>query len=461
MSKLALSTVLLVTLATHQGTNALAQIGPRCGDWLPLIGPDGLGLDGNVRAMTTFDAGDGPMLYVGGDFLTAGGQRSPYLARWDGERWHAVPGLVGPASELDAYVNALRVWDDGAGPALYVGGAFTMAAGLQANHIARFDGVEWSAMAGPDDIGANDRVNDLHAHDDGSGEALYASGAFTEMGGVPANRVARWNGAAWSAVGDGGDINTTVNGLETSQGHLHAALTYQSSGARRVPGVARWDGDTWSRLSGPDETYWTEQIWPLTAWNDGSGERLYAGGYFTMSRSGDVFASGFAWWDGGRWDGVGISPPIATQVADILPFDDGDGEELYISGRYRSETGRLLAVGRIVDGRGQDLQNAPDPFGRVLGVFDAGDGPALHVGGDFPRLFRLPGDPQPGYIARWRPRPSCAADLNDDCALDLFDFLEFQTLFDAGDPRADFDGDGSLTIFDFLAFQNAFDAGCA
>ncbi|MEQ9096167.1 MAG: GC-type dockerin domain-anchored protein [Phycisphaerales bacterium] len=54
----------------------------------------------------------------------------------------------------------------------------------------------------------------------------------------------------------------------------------------------------------------------------------------------------------------------------------------------------------------------------------------------------------------------CAADLDGDGVLTLFDFLRFQNLFDSGDPRADFDGDGSLTIFDFLAFQNAFDAGC-
>ncbi|MEQ8317845.1 MAG: GC-type dockerin domain-anchored protein [Phycisphaerales bacterium] len=54
----------------------------------------------------------------------------------------------------------------------------------------------------------------------------------------------------------------------------------------------------------------------------------------------------------------------------------------------------------------------------------------------------------------------CQADLDGNCLLELFDFLAFQNLFDAGDPAADFDGDGSLTIFDFLAFQNAFDMGC-
>jgi hypothetical protein len=54
----------------------------------------------------------------------------------------------------------------------------------------------------------------------------------------------------------------------------------------------------------------------------------------------------------------------------------------------------------------------------------------------------------------------CPADLDEDGALTIFDFLAFQTLFDAGDLRADFDGDGELSIFDFLVFQNAFDAGC-
>jgi len=54
----------------------------------------------------------------------------------------------------------------------------------------------------------------------------------------------------------------------------------------------------------------------------------------------------------------------------------------------------------------------------------------------------------------------CPADLDGDGELTLFDFLQFQNLFDAGDLTADFDGDGELTLFDFLAFQNQFDAGC-
>jgi hypothetical protein len=56
---------------------------------------------------------------------------------------------------------------------------------------------------------------------------------------------------------------------------------------------------------------------------------------------------------------------------------------------------------------------------------------------------------------------SCPADLDRSGSLDIFDFLEFQTLFDAGDPSADwFCYDGRLDVFDFLAFFNAFEIGC-
>ncbi|MEQ8316807.1 MAG: GC-type dockerin domain-anchored protein [Phycisphaerales bacterium] len=54
----------------------------------------------------------------------------------------------------------------------------------------------------------------------------------------------------------------------------------------------------------------------------------------------------------------------------------------------------------------------------------------------------------------------CLPDIDRSGVLDLFDFLEFQRLFSAGDVRGDFDGDGSLTVYDFVAFQNAFQAGC-
>jgi len=54
----------------------------------------------------------------------------------------------------------------------------------------------------------------------------------------------------------------------------------------------------------------------------------------------------------------------------------------------------------------------------------------------------------------------CAADMDSDGQLTLFDFLEFQSAWDAQTQAGDFDHNGVFDLFDFLAFSNAFDAGC-
>lgn len=57
-------------------------------------------------------------------------------------------------------------------------------------------------------------------------------------------------------------------------------------------------------------------------------------------------------------------------------------------------------------------------------------------------------------------RAACEADIDGNGELDVFDFLEFQNLFIAGDGRADCDENGRLDIFDFLCFTNLFAGGC-
>jgi len=50
-------------------------------------------------------------------------------------------------------------------------------------------------------------------------------------------------------------------------------------------------------------------------------------------------------------------------------------------------------------------------------------------------------------------------DFNNDGALNLFDFLAFQTAFGESSLDADYSGDCRLNLFDFLAFQTAFGRG--
>jgi hypothetical protein len=55
---------------------------------------------------------------------------------------------------------------------------------------------------------------------------------------------------------------------------------------------------------------------------------------------------------------------------------------------------------------------------------------------------------------------SCPADLDGDGDLTVFDFLEFQNLFNLRDVRADVFYDGRFDVFDFLEFFNQFEIGC-
>ncbi|MFI4917556.1 MAG: GC-type dockerin domain-anchored protein [Phycisphaerales bacterium JB060] len=65
------------------------------------------------------------------------------------------------------------------------------------------------------------------------------------------------------------------------------------------------------------------------------------------------------------------------------------------------------------------------------------------------------------FLAVYQLPVTCPADCDGNGALNLFDFLCFQSLFSAGLREADCDGNGELDLFDFLCFQSAFSAGCS
>ena len=157
-------------------------------------------------ALAVFDDGGagGPALYAAGDFDFAGSVAANHIARWNGSQWSSVGtagnGVSAPNGGEALY--DLAVFDDGsgAGPALYAGGYFTTAGGVSANNIARWDGTAWSAVGG----GLEEGLPFVFTvFDDGGGPALYVGGSFRKAGGMPANRIAKWDETRWSALGNG------------------------------------------------------------------------------------------------------------------------------------------------------------------------------------------------------------------------------------------------------------------
>src|SRR6185369_4155425 len=101
----------------------------------------------------------------------------------------------------------------------------------------RWNGAGWStventtAATGPYD---HDTINALLATSDG----LYAGGAFQHMGGVPVSNIARWDGSAWSPVGEG--VDGIVYSLTSIDGQIYAGGTFSHAGSTEAHYLARW-----------------------------------------------------------------------------------------------------------------------------------------------------------------------------------------------------------------------------
>src|SRR5262249_4120635 len=154
----------------------------------------------DVWALTVFDDGSGAALYAGGRFVMPGDAReNDGVAKWDGDTW----SVVGPGFASFETVEALAVFDDGVGPALYAGGFPSL--------MMKFQGDHWVFFGGGVPPHESE-VRALQVFDDGSGAALYAGGTFGAAGMSSGNGIARWNGAVWSAPGGGlGSSSDEVN----------------------------------------------------------------------------------------------------------------------------------------------------------------------------------------------------------------------------------------------------------
>jgi parallel beta-helix repeat protein len=264
-----------------------------------------------VYALGVFDDGTGPALFAGGNGLTPEGLPTDAIVKWDGAQWSALgSGITGTPNPECVPVTAFAVFDDGTGPALVVGGCFTEAGGVPANNIAKWNGTHWSALDGGVG-GMPSMVRSLAAYDSGTGLELVAGGRFTLAGGVPANNIAKWDGTHWSALGTGiqGDV-PTVYALAIldvgSRPVLIAGGSFTTAGGVPANNIARWDGTHWTALAGGIGGHYND-VAALTVFNDGTGPALFAGGLFDMA--GEVPVRGIAKWHPGPpgdWSTLGL-----------------------------------------------------------------------------------------------------------------------------------------------------------
>lgn len=340
------------------------------------FGPNGV--DGYVLDLFAWDDGGGEELYVAGDFEVAGNSDISGVARWSGGELEPV------GSGLPSSVRTLGSWDDGSGNALYAGGEFRTNQGAPGNHVVRWDGSAWSAVGSIPYAGATARIRAMAVFDDGSGEALYVAGNFISLDGAGPN-IARWDGTAWTSVGDSTGVGEVYGLLAHDAGN--GPRLYALSSASRIK---RWNGTGWTNVQGNFHA----GDGAIIEHDDGAGPALYvAGGFDDIS---GLPVEGVARWDGGTvgWSAVGSGHGVGV-FHDMVSMDDGTGPALFGVGYENGAPWNYLLV--KWDGTSWTRLATFDGWTTTVAPFDAGGGATPFVGGWFERS----GDDLVAGIGRW------------------------------------------------------------
>lgn len=236
---------------------------------------------------------------------------------------------------------------DVSGDDLYVGGFFTQAGGAPANRIARYDATNssWHALGD----GVNNGVYSIGF----SGDYVYVVGQFTESGGASANGAARFDVSSdnWHTLGDG--VNGTGQAIALSGDDVYIGGSFTEAGSEPARNLAKFDSQiaTWQPMA------------------DGEGLNALI---WSIAINGDVSAGSIARYNlaDGMWEALGDG--VNNWVYSMVIKD----EDVYVAGEFGLAGGKPAAFFAKWNGSGSVSidesgempqtvmldQNYPNPF---------------------------------------------------------------------------------------------------
>ncbi len=269
-------------------------------------------------------------IYFCGGFLEVGGNRDMHnLVKYDPRTntWEQVPGIDRRHS---GFIRCMA--EDKQGN-IYVGGDFTSIGGIKANKVAKFNvrTGKWSALADPTFFEANQTTGP----DRGGVYAIEVVGDYVYIGGWKFNcsrpeykNIRRFNTRTkkWEAVGKG--VNAKVAAFaKDPRGNLYVGGVFDMVDGKRAQSLAKWDGRTWhvknTGIGGKNKGIYEMQYYK---------GKLYMVGAF--SKAGGKHAQGVAAFDGRTWEtfASGVDCGGIDFSVQSLSFDS-DGK-LYIGGFF-------------------------------------------------------------------------------------------------------------------------------
>jgi trimeric autotransporter adhesin len=308
-------------------------------------------------------------LYVGGKFTNAGGiENADRIAKWNGSTWSAVSSSTEQITNGEVFAIAVS------GGKVYAGGTFTNAGGSGADNLAVWDGTSWEPFC----ILPGKSIGNVKALQI-IGSTLYVGGDFQDGGGVPlADYLLQCN------LASGKPSETTVDPAHPFSGPVKA-LTATSDGTLYAGGrfgnlenipaadnVAYRNGTGWHAMGtggGPCSCALDAYVRALTT----NGTDVFVG--TEGSNVANIAqADHVAKWDGSAWSAMGSSAggangwfPASTNIYDLATY----GSHVFVTGTFQNANG---------DPRADNVAFFDGTEWHPLGSNGAGNGPWLGEG---------------------------------------------------------------------------------
>lgn len=231
------------------------------------------------------DDGNGPSLFVAGNFTSVDGIPAQGVVRWRNGSWNPMPGITPFSAQVTTGPRCFAVYDANGARSVYVGMNGGVIAGAQAS-VARWTGTTWVPL--PNISGG---VQDIKVFDDGGGPRLFVCGPQLTINGVASVQVAAWNGSQWQIIGQGfGAVGQLyANSLTVHDEGTGPALFlgggFNSFNGAAMNHIARWTGTTWVDRGPPlfGHAFPFPLVTRLESMPTSSGPALVAAGSFGLA----------------------------------------------------------------------------------------------------------------------------------------------------------------------------------
>ncbi len=304
--------------------------------WSNTMSKDFKGPDGYLSSISAGPKG----VFVGGGFSSCGGNFiqeivANNITQWKDTAWNSVG--IGSENGVNGYIESMCTSSQG----IYVCGTFKSAGTIGANKIALWNGAAWSSLESA--LPEYRSISAISA----SGNYVYAGGIFDSIGGNAIISIAKYNGTSWSGLGAGlRKISTErsfspygqVNVIASKDSNVYVGGIFDTAGSVPVKNIAHWNGSTWQAMGAGIRF---DNIGSINAIIEMPNGDVYVGGSFDTA--GTVPAKNIARWNGTEWSAVGSLDFTGGGRVEAFAMDSN---RLYVGGAFGnySDSMRSLAM---------------------------------------------------------------------------------------------------------------------